>query len=61
MASSPELEHVQKVWDAIKGHSPGYDFLLDQADLMVAFRGRVVARLTVGKKHMNIKGPIHGV
>jgi acyl-coenzyme A thioesterase 13 len=60
MASSTELEHVQKVWGNMKGNSPIYDFLLSDAEIVSATRGTATARLTLGKNHVNSRGTIHG-
>jgi len=60
MASSPELEHVRKVWNDLKGNSAIYDFLLSDAEIVSATKGTATARLTLGKNHVNSRGTIHG-
>jgi acyl-coenzyme A thioesterase 13 len=60
MASTTELEHVQKGWEKIKGNSPIYDFLLSDAEIVSATKGTATARLTLGKNHVNSRGTIHG-
>jgi acyl-coenzyme A thioesterase 13 len=60
MASSIELEYVRKVWEAMKGNSPIYDFLLPDAKIVAATKGSVKARLVLGKNHVNSRGTIHG-
>jgi acyl-coenzyme A thioesterase 13 len=60
MASLSELEHVQGVWDRMKGNSPIYDFLLTNAILVSARKGIVTARLLLEANHVNSKGSIHG-
>ena len=60
MASSPELEHVQGVWERMRGNSPIYDFLLDSVIIVSATKGAVTSRLTLGKNHVNSRGTIHG-
>jgi acyl-coenzyme A thioesterase 13 len=60
MASSPELEHVQGVWERMRGNSPIYDFLLDSVVIVSASKGAVTSRLTLGKNHVNSRGTIHG-
>jgi acyl-coenzyme A thioesterase 13 len=60
MASTPELDHIQGVWDRMKGNSPIYDFLLLNAELVAATKGSATARLTLEKNHVNSRGTIHG-
>lgn len=60
MASSTELEHVQRVWQNMKGNSPIYDFLLAEAQIVSATKGSATARLVLGKNHVNSRGTIHG-
>jgi acyl-coenzyme A thioesterase 13 len=60
MASSTELEHVRKFWQDMKGHSPIYDFLLADVNIVSASKGTVTARLTLGNNHVNSRGTIHG-
>ncbi|KAM3081181.1 hypothetical protein ACMFMF_003097 [Clarireedia jacksonii] len=54
------LNHVQKVWDNMKGNSPIYDFLLADVTLVSATKGQVVAHLKVADNHVNSRGTIHG-
>ena len=60
MSSSTELEYVRKSWESIKGNSPIYDFLLSEAEIVSATKGKARARLTLGKNHVNSRGTIHG-
>jgi len=60
MAASAELQHVQGVWDRMKGNSPIYDFLLSNANLVSATKGTVTANLLLEKNHVNSRGTIHG-
>jgi len=60
MAATAELEHVQGVWERMKGNSPIYDFLLSEAELISATKGTVTAQLTLRKNHVNSRGSIHG-
>lgn len=60
MASSPELGHVEGVWERMKGNSPIYDFLLSEVELVAATKGSITARLTLGGNHVNSRGTIHG-
>ncbi|KAA8571645.1 hypothetical protein EYC84_001638 [Monilinia fructicola] len=58
--ATEELIHVKKVWDRMKGHSPIYDFLLADVEIVSATKGLVVSRLTVRDNHVNSRGTIHG-
>jgi acyl-coenzyme A thioesterase 13 len=60
MASSTELQHVQGVWERMRGNSPIYDFLLSKVVIASATKGSVTARLTLGENHINSRGTIHG-
>lgn len=60
MSSSTELEFVRKSWESIKGNSPIYDFLLSDAEIVSATKGTAIARLVLGKNHVNSRGTIHG-
>jgi acyl-coenzyme A thioesterase 13 len=60
MTSPTELEHIQGVWERMKGNSPIYDFLLSDAKIVAATKGTAVARLTLEKNHVNSRGTIHG-
>ena len=60
MSTNTELEHVQGAWERMKGNSPIYDILLSDAQIVSATWGTAVARLTLGKNHVNSRGTIHG-
>jgi acyl-coenzyme A thioesterase 13 len=60
MADSPELVHVQEVWDRMKLNSPLYSFLLQNVSLVSASNGNVQARLAIETCHLNSKGTLHG-
>ena len=60
MATSPELAHVQGVWDRMKPSSPIYRLLLGNIEITSASKGVVVARLKVEPVHLNSKGTLHG-
>lgn len=57
---SPELAHVQAVWQTMKAGSPIYKFLLDDVDIFSVENGVVLARLRVQPVHLNSKGTLHG-
>jgi acyl-coenzyme A thioesterase 13 len=59
---TPELEHIKKVWEAMKGNSPIYDFLLGDQHLtfLSASRGSFKAHLKLSAKHVNSRKTIHG-
>jgi len=61
MATS-ELEHIRKVWGAMQGNSPIYDFLLSKQDLTItsASKGSFKAHLTLSACHVNSRKTIHG-
>ncbi|KAK0108384.1 hypothetical protein ONS95_003195 [Cadophora gregata] len=60
MASSTKLDHVNGVWERMRGNSPIYDFLLSDVTLISASQGSITAHLTLGKNHVNSRGTIHG-
>lgn len=60
MSSSTELQHVQGVWERMKGNSPIYDFLLPNVDIISASKGLLTANLLLEKNHVNSRGTIHG-
>ncbi|EKD13780.1 uncharacterized protein L3040_005603 [Drepanopeziza brunnea f. sp. 'multigermtubi'] len=60
MASATELDHVQGVWERMRGNSPIYDFLLADVEIVSATKGSITARLTLGKNCVNSRGTIHG-
>lgn len=57
---STELQHVQSVWENMKGKSPIYDFLLSSVEIISASKGIVTTRLLLEKNHVNSRGTIHG-
>lgn len=59
---SPELEHIKKIWNGMRGNSPIYDFLLGHHDLtfISAFKGSFKAHLKLGAEHVNSRKTIHG-
>jgi acyl-coenzyme A thioesterase 13 len=57
---SAELEHVQGVWERMRGNSPIYDFLLSDVELISATKGSITAHLVLQKNHVNSRGTIHG-
>jgi len=54
------LAHVKEYWAGRKPHSPIYQFLLEDIEVTYAAKGRVRARLLLGKNHINAHGGIHG-
>ena len=58
---SEDLQQVEKVWSGMKSHSPIYDFLLSDIELLSASKaGSMTARLKVKPCHLNSKGTLHG-
>ena len=58
---SEALQQVEKVWTGMKSHSPIYDFLLSDIELLSASKaGSITARLKVEPCHLNSKGTLHG-
>ena len=58
---SEDLEHIEKVWSRMKSHSPIYDFLLSDIELLSASKaGSMTAQLKVKPCHLNSKGTLHG-
>lgn len=55
-----ELEHVQRIWANMKPHSPLYNFLLSDIDIVAAEKGTITAHLKVKAVHLNSKGTLHG-
>lgn len=60
MASTHELDHVQSVWERMKGNSPIYDFLLADVKIISATKGSITAQLSLGRNQVNSRGTIHG-
>lgn len=59
--SPSTLSHVQKVWAGMKDHSPIYQFLLNDVEILSATKaGSITARLPVKAAHLNSKGVLHG-
>jgi acyl-coenzyme A thioesterase 13 len=59
---TPELEHIKKVWEGMRGNSPIYDFLLGDQHLtfISASRGSFKAHLKLSANHVNSRKTIHG-
>ncbi|KAG9242354.1 acyl-coenzyme A thioesteras-like protein 13 [Calycina marina] len=55
-----EIVHVRGVAERMKDNSPIYDFLLSNATIISATKGRMVANLLLEKQHINSRGTIHG-
>ena len=60
MASSPEITHVQDVWDKMRPNSTIYRLLLNDISLVSATNGTILAKLLVLPLHLNSKGTLHG-
>lgn len=58
--TSPEKEHVERIWAGNKPNSPIYNFLLSDIKIESASKGLVRARLQLSKNHVNSKGTLHG-
>ena len=57
---SPELDHAKEVWQKMQGHSPIYDFLLSDIEIVSATVGTVTSRLLLSENHVNSRGTMHG-
>ena len=57
---TPELDHVQQIFDKQTPNSAIYQFLLSGAQITSATRGVVKAQLQLGKNHVNSRGGLHG-
>ena len=60
MEASPELVHVQDVWNKMKPKSAIYEILLNDIEIVAAKNGTMKARLRVLPVHLNSKGTLHG-
>ncbi|KAL9091469.1 MAG: hypothetical protein Q9165_004855 [Trypethelium subeluteriae] len=57
---TPELLHVQRLFDQQKPNSAIYNFLLSDARVTSATKGTVKARLQLLRNHVNSRGGLHG-